>query len=258
MDTATVQSPCLLWSAIFIIQIVIVRNGMENERPGFGKSSSCNSNTVTMYISMCVSFGISLPCNSVYNSGMLLLHIVPQVILTNPRVNLRVSVSCTIAVALLMRCYFSADPWCYHCCLVTVGVVALLHIIIDCHGPDRMLVVNPSHHLSVILSCPIISHYTHDVNIWRHRDLFQRCAATYNLASMTVPVLPPGGYSMVHSPHRRLSDVLKRKKPPKRTGGRKSSRGEETGLEFFSAKGDASGSTRSAPTTRGKLVAGTF
>ena len=70
-------------------------------------------------------------------------------------------------------------------------------------------------------------------------------------------VLPPGGYSMVHSPHRRLSDVLKRKKPPKRTSGRKSSRGEESGLEFFSAKG-ASGSTRSAPTTRGKLLAGQY
>ena len=105
-------------------------------------------------------------------------------------------------------------------------------------------------------------HLCYDVNQSPHDDhLYLLTSSRHShgapYTDHTWLVLPPGGYSMVHSPHRRLSDVLKRKKPPKRTSGRKSSRGEETGLEFFSAKG-ASGSTRSAPTTRGKLLAGQY
>ena len=51
---------------------------------------------------------------------------------------------------------------------------------------------------------------------------------------------------------RRLSDVLKRKKPPKRGGGRKGSRGEEAvELGWRGSPG-----SRPSPTTRGKALAG--
>ena len=112
-----------------------------------------------------------------------------------------------------------------------------------------------SNHLHGMHLCYDVNQSPHDDHLYLLTSLRHSHGAPYT--DHTRLVLPPGGYSMVHSPHRRLSDVLKRKKPPKRTSGRKSSRGEETGLEFFSAKG-ASGSTRSAPTTRGKLLAGQY
>ena len=53
-----------------------------------------------------------------------------------------------------------------------------------------------------------------------------------------------------HCRSRRISDVLKRKKPPKR-GSRKGSRGEDGAAELLAARG-ASGTSRSAPMTRTK------
>ena len=56
------------------------------------------------------------------------------------------------------------------------------------------------------------------------------------------------------STRRRLSDVLKRKKPPKRSS-RKGSRGEELTTDLFGAKPASSSPTgRSTPTTRAKLA----
>ena len=132
------------------------------------------------------------------------------------------------------------------------------------HHPFMLMTLSnnlPMTHITKIFKC----YYLWCRHLAFHSSHTTR-GAPYNELSLHVlhpmtpvrVVMPSDGYSMVHSPHRRLSDVLKRKKPPKRTGGRKSSRGEEPGLEFFSTtgKGGASGSTRSAPTTRGKLLAG--
>ncbi len=55
---------------------------------------------------------------------------------------------------------------------------------------------------------------------------------------------------------RRLSDVLKRKKPPKRGAGRKGSRSDDPTAELLAAKGAIGGGGRATPTTRGKALAG--
>ena len=58
------------------------------------------------------------------------------------------------------------------------------------------------------------------------------------------------------TPQMRLSDVLKRKKPPKRGAGRKGgSRGSEDSPDFTNSKSSSSLGGNHTPATRGKLMA---